>query len=80
MDKGIKKIDEEKIIMNFEVDGENYIAVEDEQDFEENIKILFFKVDGLDGDFNCAVSVDDEQIMAKVIKRFEEIVLEMDGE
>lgn len=80
MDRGIVKIAKEKIIMNFDVDGENYIAVEDNQDFEGNAEILFFKLNNFDENFDCAMSVDDEQILSKVKKRFEQLVLEMEGE
>lgn len=80
MDRGIKKIDEENIIMTFDLDGEKYIAVEDNQDFDENIEILFYKLNNFDDNFDFVISIDDEHVLSRVVKKFEQLVLEMDGE
>ena len=80
MDRVIKKIDEENIIMTFDLDGEKYIAVEDNQDFDENIEILFYKLNNFDDNFDFVISIDDEHVLSRVVKKFEQLVLEMDGE
>lgn len=73
-ERGIIKINKENIILEFEVDNETYIAVEGDTDMEENTNILFFKKDSLDDSFDCVVSVDDEEKLIVVTRKFEEII------
>lgn len=73
-ERGIIKINKENIILEFEVDNETYIAVEGDTDMEENTNILFFKKDSLDDSFDCVVSVDDEEKLIEVTRKFEEII------
>lgn len=70
----ILKIDDENVLLEFEVDGEIFVAVEGYADLDENTNVLFFKKDSLDDNYDCIVSIDEQVKLDKVIKKFEEIV------